>query len=26
MREWIVENVKAIDREKMLKRAQQYKL
>jgi len=26
MREWIVENVKAIDREKVLKRAQQYKL
>ena len=26
MREWIVENVKAIDREKMLKKAQQYKL
>ncbi len=26
MREWIVENVKPIDREKMLKRAQQYKL
>jgi hypothetical protein len=26
MREWIVENIKPIDREKMIKRAQQYKL